>query len=261
MDYRSLHRYSRHARRGHYAAVWRTVWLDGGLWLLQRAVPPGLMGLLLVRGDLPDLWRTGWLWMGFLALWELFCFGMRLPVRCAACNLLGERLGMTRRRRCFGTVRAYLRAARIVGAADLLSVLTALPLAAACVIGAVCLRESLVPDASPFWLFGAVQSFAAAVWTEVMRIRIRISLLPVPMLCVHCPDPGAFAILRRSFALMQGSHRTFWGIVLYYLPAVAAVLPVVFVLPALRCDLLLFWHLRDLETRRDAAKGGLLCPI
>ena len=251
MDYRALHHFSRASLKGRYAASLRTAWLTAGLWLLQRLVPAGLAGLLLIRGG--TLRDGGWLWVSFLLLWGVFCFGMLLPVRCAVWSRFGSWLGMSRMHICFPRLRSYLRAARIVGTADLLQTLAWLPSVVTGWLTMLLLLESTSrPDAGAT-LFWAVQAFSLCFWTTLFAVRLRVSLCAVPMLCTECPDDGAMSVMRRSVRLLHGHHREFWSILLCYAPAMAVFLPMIFLLPGLYADMTLFLQLRIREEEQ--------CPI
>ena len=258
MDYRSLHHFSRKSLKGHYRKALCASWAMPLLWSLYRLIPVGLAGLLLVRGDPAVLREGGWLWLSFLVLWSLFCMGMMLPVRCAVWKRFGTWLGMTRMRTCFGTVREYCRAAWILGLAGILQLAAALPVTAAALLTIRLLQEGSRQPHAGWYLFGAVQAAAVFFWTGLFAVRLRVSLFAVPLLCTEFPQDGAFTIIRRSFRLLDGQHPAFWSIVLCYLPAMLAVLPMPFLLPRLYADLTLFLQLR---IRESSGKEGKVCLI
>lgn len=251
MDLRQLHRFSHRALKGHYAAAWRASWLQAGILLMRRLIPVGLALLLMVRGSMEarQVWTGGWVWIVFCILWELFCAGLLLPVRCGVSNWYGTRLGLTRRRTCFRRVRGYFRAARNLAAAELLCTLAALLPVAAGTLGFLALRESLHHPDGGMWLFAAVQAFAVMLWTGVFCIRFRAGMSAVPMLCTELPEAGIVTILRRSQKMLQGG--TFWTLKLFRLPAMAACVPMLFLLPYFDCELNLFLQLRLRETAEN----------
>ena len=254
MNYRALHHFSRVSLKGHYAASLRASWFLPFLWLLYKLLPVGLAGLLLVRGNPAFPWNGGWLWTSFLVLWTLFCMGLMLPVRCAVWKRFGAWLGLTRMKTCFRTVREYCRAARVLGLAGLLHLLAALPVTAAGCLAFRLLQECTRQSDAGWYLFGAVQAFAAMFWTGLFAVRLRVSLSAVPLLCTEFPYDSAFSVIRRSCRLLEGHHPDFWSIVLCYLPAMLAVLPMPFLLPRLYADLTLFLQLR---IREMSQKGEL----
>lgn len=252
MDYRELYRFSRASLKGHYTAAMRTSWLMPSLYAMYKLVPAGLAGLLVMRGTMlpAAFWQGGWLWMTFLTLWMLFCAGLMLPVQCAVWSWFGGMLGLSPRRRCFVRVRDYARAAWVMGAAEGLRILAALPVAAAGVLALAALRESTYGENSALWLFAAAQALAAMLWTGVYYIRLRVSLTAVPVLFLRAPRQGAFSHIRTAIRMMDGHHRELWRIWLGYLPMMIAVLPIPFVLPCLYTNTALFWQVRIREFRQ-----------
>lgn len=257
MDYRSLHHFSRKSLKGRYGRALRAAWLLLLLRLLYRLLPAGLAGLLLLRGDLNDIWDGGWLWAGFLLLWMLFWEGLILPVRCAVWKRFGAWLRLTSMRTCFRSTPEYVRAARIVGLAGLLHLLSILPVTAAGLAALWLLRESTFLAHAGWYLFGAVQAITLLFWTALLAVHLRVSLSAVPLLCTEFPHESAFSIIRRSFRLMEGHHMDYWSIVLCYLPAMLTILPILFLLPRLYADMTLFLQLRIRELSQN---GGEPCP-
>lgn len=253
MDYRELHRFSRTSLKGHYAAAMRTSWLMPSLHALYKLIPAGLAGLLVLRGTMPPaaFWRGGWLWMTFLALWMLFCGGLMLPVQCAVWSWFGSMLGLSPCRRCFSRIRDYARAAWVMGLAEGLRILAALPVAASGVFALVSLRESVHSEHGALWLFAAVQAVAAMLWTSVYYLRLRVSLTAVPVLFLRAPKRSAFSHIRTAICMMDGHHRELWAIWLGYLPMLLTILPIPFVLPYLYTNTALFWQVRIREFTRD----------
>ncbi len=245
MDYCSLHLFSRRSLKGHYAASLRASWTTAGLLLLCRLVPAGLAALLLVRGT--DYQKNSLLWGSFLLLWELFSFGMLLPVRCAVWSRFGAWLGLCRMRTCFSRLRGYLRAVRIVGTADLLRALAWLPPTASALLTVVCLRESVQGLSAEIRLFWAAQGIALCFWTSFFAVRLQVGLCAVPLLCTQFPQEGTAAVLRRSLRLLRGHHREYWSILLCYAPAAVIFLPMPFLLPWMFADMTLFLQLRIRE--------------
>ena len=248
MDYRSLHHFSRKSLKGRYGRALRASWFLLLLRLLYRLLPAGLAGLLLLRGDLNDIWNGGWLWACFLLLWMLFWEGLILPVRCAVWKRFGAWLGLTSLADCFRDARSYLHTAWVCTAAAALKAAAAFLPVAAGMLCVMAFRESTVQQEGGIWLFAAVQAFLAMLWTGIYGIRLSVALFPVPFLCTEMPDAGAVRVIRRSMQLMQGHHRTFWLIVLRYLPAMLTVVPITLLLPYLDCELMLFLQLRLRET-------------
>ncbi len=257
MDYRSLHHFSRQSLKGHYFRALRAAWTLPFLRLLYRLLPVGFGWLLLIRGDLTDLWDGGWLWIAYLMLWGLFWEGLMLPVRCAVWKHFGAWLGLTRMQTCFRTAQEYARAAWILGLAGLLHLLAALPVTAAGFMALWLLRESTFLAHAGWHLFGAVQAITVLFWSVLFALRMRVSLSAVPLLCTECPQDGAFSVIRRSMRLLDGHHFDYWSIVLCYLPAMVLILPMPFLLPRLYADLTLFLQLR---IREMSDQGGSLCP-
>ena len=253
MDYRSLHRFSRASLKGNYTAALRSSWLVPGLYALYRFIPPALGGLLILRGSMaPDeLWHGGWLWGTFTALWTLFCLGLLLPARCGVWQWFGARLGLTRERTCFATVRSYLHAAYVLGMAGLLRFFAALPIVGAGALGLIALQESIVRSDAEMWLFAAVQAFAGMFWAVLLGLRLRVSLSAVPVLVTEEPEAPPFSVIRRSFRLMRGQHRTYCTIWLCHLPAMLTVVLIPFVLPRLYADLTLFYQIRLRELQAE----------
>ena len=259
MDYRSLHRFSRASLKGNYAAALRSSWLVPGLYALYRLIPPALGGLLILRGTMtPEgLWRGGWLWITFTALWTVFCLGLMLPARCGVWQWFGARLGLTQDCTCFPTVKSYFRAACVLGTAGLLRFLAALPIVGAGFLGLTALRESMNRLDAGMWLFAAVQAFAGMLWAVFLGARLHVSLSAVPVLVTEYPEASPFAIIRQSMRLMRGQHRTYGCIWLCHLPAMLTVILIPFVLPGLYADLTLFYQIRLREMQEE---GGVPCP-
>lgn len=260
MDLRQLHRFSKRAIKGRYAASLRASWLRTGMALGARLLPAGFAALLVRKRLMPvqDVWNGSLAWAAFCALWALFCAGVMLPVRCGVCNWYGTRLGLTRLRICFRDARSYLHTAWVCTAAAALKAAAAFLPVAAGMLCVMAFRESTVQQEGGIWLFAAVQAFLAMLWTGIYGICLSVALFPVPFLCTEMPDAGAVRVIRRSMQLMQGHHRTYWLIVLRYLPAMLTVVPITLLLPYLDCELMLFLQLRLRETN---TKEGSACRI
>lgn len=246
--YRELHYFSRRALRGRYRAAWAAAMLGLTVRLAAWLCPAVLAAVLIRRGALrPEALFTSPHWLLAAALWEAAAFCIRMPVQCGIRSWFTglTELEVPGQERCFfRTAGAYFRGVYFFGMTALLRFLAAAPLAGACVLTVLALRQSIGREEGVLWLFAAVQGAAAAFWAACWYVRFCVSLSAVPYLFLENPRRGVFRTIRLSRRMMAGYHGRFWSIVLPYaaIPGIAPLL-----LPRLMTEITLFLQLRMRE--------------
>ncbi|MDE5564927.1 MAG: hypothetical protein K2I93_07205 [Oscillospiraceae bacterium] len=263
MFYRELHHFSRRALKGHYARAWSAAMLETLTRLGTALVPAVLSAVLIARGALTPsglFFGTQWLWVLFTVLWSVFSFCVHIPVLCGTCSWFTHlvELEMPGQERCFfRTARAYCRGVYFFGTVSLLRWLAALPLAAACVLTGIAVRQSAGLTEGGLWLFAAVQGLTVIFWTGWLYIRFCVSLAAVPYLFLMNPKVGVLLAVRASRRMLFHRHRQLAALAVTYLPACLPVVTIPFLLPCLMTDMTLYLQLRIreyLQTQTEPAR-------
>ncbi len=249
MQFREIQQFTRQTIKGRYMAAFTASLLYPALWLLLKLVPCFLAAVLLAcrimtprelfLGSLP-LWVCGSL------LWELLSFCLLTPVKCGVCSWLTDVLGFDSggENIFFRSFGAYCRGIAFFAGTALCRLLALLPFVLSAAGAVLSFRNSLSAEDGGLWLFLCIQSLCAAVWTGVFYLRFCVGMAAVPFLYLSDPKGSPFLAVRQSQRMLSGRHRALWGMLLRYVPVMASVVTIPFLLPYFTMNCALFLQIR-----------------